>query len=1487
MPADIRTSKIEMEKEFGVVLKSVVHDARQAAEAVDAYGRAIRRVDAAHVRTNGSRRRALLSTRQLAHENRALTKTLASLQRAALRPAGTDAALTSFLISTRGDRQQSRPRTRARVERTRRPAPDLRVSEHRIDFDTLGLINSWIGALGAGAEDIARTPASRLSPIGEAVRKIPRIGTIGKALSLTTAVTGPVIIAGKHLQDGVPTEESALAGVLNAINDFITVAGSAATLASAAAPFLGPTLGGAALTLGAAAIPLTFAGPILSIGLSVGKRVYDKRQARQRELDARLAERRRDLPKETKTDLEKRARGRERRFSETYETLRMSNQSVVNLTGKDVDDLLRGLQDFDPKAVESYFQSLREGRGEIAQLSQAQLAHLDRIEQLVVTYRALAAESAGAREAASEYANQLRPVDVIFETLKVHAGELISKFVGQREELHRSTQATEAQARAATDLTAATAAQRRATEHAVKVEAAHNQNLRMTTRQNRAASAQIFHTTERLEDLTGALATTNSRLAVHDDHVTAVTAAYRELSEQVGATVGDVLSGEVSFKEAWESLGRGVLETVKNLGRQLMDSLLGGVRDLGRGLSDVIFGPFQGTRGSLGFGGSLGFLPSFLAGGSPGGFPAGFPTFPTFPTGGGFSFGGLPVGGGSQLWNAGAATIARYLPFTAPTLASYGFTVSPVGLGIGSGGVAPGLNAGALGVTPRYAAPVPGVNAPPAAGVGPFSPAALGALGGLGGSSGGTALLNALGFQPGIASTIGGFAGGIAGSLATPALTALLAPALGPLAPVLGPLFGTFFGTTLGGLFGFQPTRIDTEKRAIRAFFREDVPGYDYQRKESRNVAGLNKARAAGLDVGNAYLAASLPYVLAADNGGLGTVQRFHNIGVAGLGRSGATLQQARAAALRAAQRTGTHTTEGAITALNRSLAGGFDRKSDPFTVDEVLWGVRKNVGESRPTRDPVRLRNVVAGIIDIQTEFASFVDSSRIAAGILADETEQALRTAGRDAGDYADVLDRIRDGSTHAAEALREIGGIEFSDLTFSAEEFDSILTRIKDDVGAIQGAATTAITTGLAERQDRSTVEAAFETGLGDALRQGLIRRIVDRELGDLGSLFDDLDLTKPLEAGSDLAETIKTRVGSVYEQVVNALKAAGLWEASGVDRNDPDSIAAAETVRRTRHQQRLEAVGALAPGTAGINLLNTEIETLRRDVGALALPTADASAESLRTALGLIEQLADKTVAYYQTAIAEQQTLFAAYETTADSLDRRVQGLIGAPGGLSRTEQLASLQARAQSTREELAGLTGTDRAAALDRLGANLDAQIRLGAYASGDPRQRRLFNRNLAEIEDLREDADKHARTAEQTIEDLQGAVVSEINNLHDLSDQYFKTSIGKFSEIADLIRGYETADGLGPIDPPAPRRQPAGAPPPEAAAATSASVLPEKGGRRGSSPAVTINVTLPESAGASDEAAAYARAFVAELERQLQPGARGYELIHTISRES
>ena len=615
MPANVRTSKIETEKEFGAVLRSVVRDARRAAAAVDEYGRAVRRADAVHVRANDSRRITLLSTRQLTHENRALTKTLAPLHREALRLTDAGVMSPSLQTTTRVERQQTRPRTRARVERTRRPVP--RVLEQRIDFDTLSLINSWIGALGSGAEDIARTSASRLSPIGQAVRKVPPIGAIGKALSLTTAVTGPAIVAGTYQQNGVSTDGPALASVLNRLSDALTLVGSAATLAPYAAPFLGPILGSAALSLGALAVPITATGLVLGTGLYVGKRIYDKRQARQRELDARLVERRRNLPQETRTELEKEARDSERRLAETYNTLRLSNQSIVNLTGQNVDDLLKNLQGLSPRALEAYFQSLREGRGEIEQLSQTQLAHIDLIEQLVVTYRALAVESDAARDAAAEYAAHLRPVDVIFETLTVHARELTSQFVEQREALQRQTQATEAQAQAARDVAAATTAQAVATERANTGEVARTQHLLRTTQRTREATEQVSDATERLTELTGALVTTDAGLATHSEHVGYVTEAYRELSAQIDDTIGDVLAGAGSFKEAWESLGRGVLDTVKNLGRQLLDSLLGSVRDVGRRLADVIFGQGHGTLGSFGFGASRGFLPSVL-GASPG-----------------------------------------------------------------------------------------------------------------------------------------------------------------------------------------------------------------------------------------------------------------------------------------------------------------------------------------------------------------------------------------------------------------------------------------------------------------------------------------------------------------------------------------------------------------------------------------------------------------------------------------------------------------------------------------------------------------------------------------------------------------------------------------------------------------------------------------------------------------------------------------------------
>ena len=144
-----------------------------------------------------------------------------------------------------------------------------------------------------------------------------------------------------------------------------------------------------------------------------------------------------------------------------------------------------------------------------------------------------------------------------------------------------------------------------------EAEVLQNAALRRFVQHGSEASEQAFNITEQLRELTKTTASTSPSLATHSEHVGYVTEAYRELSAQIGATVGDVLAGAVSFKEAWESLGRGVLDRVKHLGRQLLDSLLGSVRDVGRRLADVIFGQVHGALGSFGLGRSREFLPPF------------------------------------------------------------------------------------------------------------------------------------------------------------------------------------------------------------------------------------------------------------------------------------------------------------------------------------------------------------------------------------------------------------------------------------------------------------------------------------------------------------------------------------------------------------------------------------------------------------------------------------------------------------------------------------------------------------------------------------------------------------------------------------------------------------------------------------------------------------------------------------------------------------
>ena len=364
------------------------------------------------------------------------------------------------------------------------------------------------------------------------------------------------------------------------------------------------------------------------------------------------------------------------------------------------------------------------------------------------------------------------------------------------------------------------------------------------------------------------------------------------------------------------------------------------------------------------------------------------------------------------------------------------------------------------------------------------------------------------------------------------------------------------------------------------------------------------------------------------------------------------------------------------------------------------------------------------------------------------------------------------------------------------------------------------------------------------------------------------------------------------------MIDTLRAAGLLPdgfndaADAADKIGQSLKRIGEHNRDLTQTRQLEAIGVLDPGTAQ----QRNLHFLQDEVAALDPLTADTPAREIRHAMTLLDQLAAATVEYYRAALAQEQQRAAAFAATGDFLDQQIQSLIGGPGGYRPTEQLAFLQDREQDLRTKLKDATGVERATYLQQLGANLTAQARLPIYDASDPRQIARRDAAIAELEELRREADTLRAQSEEKLLDLQEATATELERIHALQDAYFAASLGKLDALVDnTARDYTRPTDLPPLvyEPHLPDGSTTdfpGRPVRSDRGDTPEPAEPQPNGTgRGNRPApsVSINVTLPESAGASDEAAAYARAFVAELERQLQPGARGYELIHTISRES
>ena len=391
----------------------------------------------------------------------------------------------------------------------------------------------------------------------------------------------------------------------------------------------------------------------------------------------------------------------------------------------------------------------------------------------------------------------------------------------------------------------------------------------------------------------------------------------------------------------------------------------------------------------------------------------------------------------------------------------------------------------------------------------------------------------------------------------------------------------------------------------------------------------------------------------------------------------------------------------------------------------------------------------------------------------------------------DDIDLSEPITAGSEAALLLEERLGGV--NDRVREVLAAAGLLPDVLDEAArateniATQ-AATQSITTGINQGLSTADVQANF----GEALRAGLRNRLIQTTLEEeLDGLFDDIDLSMPITAGSEAALLLEERLGGVHDRVLDVLAAAGLLPEV---LEAPASLFVGDVGRHSRRVAQLRQLEAVGGRPAGAGL-EADLAFARRE--AAALGGVGSSVAELQHATSLLDNLSTLTVEYFQNSIQQEQQrlneqlqLQSAYEATANTLDQQVQSLLSAPGGLSGTQQLAGLERREAALRQELANAEGADRARILQELGQVLGDQVRLNAFGEGDARQEALFRSRLAEIEDLRIEADRLGRAAgteaarlESGIEQMREDVVAELMRLHDLSDRYYTASLRAMEE--------------------------------------------------------------------------------------------------------
>ena len=113
---------------------------------------------------------------------------------------------------------------------------------------------------------------------------------------------------------------------------------------------------------------------------------------------------------------------------------------------------------------------------------------------------------------------------------------------------------------------------------------------------------------------------------------------------------------------------------------------------------------------------------------------------------------------------------------------------------------------------------------------------------------------------------------------------------------------------------------------------------------------------------------------------------------------------------------------------------------------------------------------------------------------------------------------------------------------------------------------------------------------------------------------------------------------------------------------------------------------------------------------------------------------------------------------AWDAVSVQLDRQISDLTtGDASQFSGTQKLAFLESQAAALREKFHAATGEDRTRLVEQLIQVLGQQAKLNVYDKADPRQHKLFNDVLIELEDLRDvvdrEVDEHKRQQKEMYE--------------------------------------------------------------------------------------------------------------------------------------